>query len=562
MMDKLKKSIRESFRRKKTQNTTETSKPIEWQTDEVAVRAGTCNFQVKYLGCTEVFESRGMQVCEEAFKTLKRGKKKSLRATLHVNGEALRVVDKDSKNFRKKIIMAILKISTTSLQVIDLSTQGLIVDQTIEKVSFCAPDRNYDRGFSYICRDGTTRRWMCHGFLALKYSKNGIFRKRTHVKGERLSHAVGCAFAACLERKQARDTQCGVAVKYDGSNKTAFTRFGSFARDEKRENIIGNGIGRNYVNGNSGSLMNGSTHDGTELPFSLISDETRKSARQRPKVKLELLRQASFRCPQLSSNKTCSPFKKQLSLRLNEMPSSLQHNAQQKSYGFHFNILNNNKTNSHILDESLLGSDELGKINEEIKIAEDAESDDIKFLCRQITQNFSTLPSFVTPPLSTTTFDSAFNNNYDTDYLKVNNHNTNGCILDSLIPFPTYSEENSDDNKRLVGDFKRRNHGSFSHNGQIIGYDMLDSDVTNNGIIESERTFTNRKSIEKATNNPFLESHKILQISESSQYKSNQKERLLDYKDLTSQNPGKYNYPPFQMTRQNTNPFLHNLNNS
>jgi hypothetical protein len=48
--------------------------------------------------------------------------------------------------------------------------QGLIVDQTIEKVSFCAPDRNHDKGFSYICRDGTTRRWMCHGFLALKES--------------------------------------------------------------------------------------------------------------------------------------------------------------------------------------------------------------------------------------------------------------------------------------------------------------------------------------------------------------------------------------------------------
>lgn len=48
--------------------------------------------------------------------------------------------------------------------------QGLIVDQTIEKVSFCAPDRNHEKGFSYICRDGTTRRWMCHGFLALKES--------------------------------------------------------------------------------------------------------------------------------------------------------------------------------------------------------------------------------------------------------------------------------------------------------------------------------------------------------------------------------------------------------
>ena len=39
--------------------------------------------------------------------------------------------------------------------------QGLIVDQTIEKVSFCAPDRNHEKGFAYICRDGTTRRWMC-----------------------------------------------------------------------------------------------------------------------------------------------------------------------------------------------------------------------------------------------------------------------------------------------------------------------------------------------------------------------------------------------------------------
>ena len=42
--------------------------------------------------------------------------------------------------------------------------------QTIEKVSFCAPDRNYERGFSYICRDGTTRRWMCHGFMANRES--------------------------------------------------------------------------------------------------------------------------------------------------------------------------------------------------------------------------------------------------------------------------------------------------------------------------------------------------------------------------------------------------------
>lgn len=48
--------------------------------------------------------------------------------------------------------------------------KSMIVDQTIEKVSFCAPDRNHEKGFAYICRDGTTRRWMCHGFLAVKES--------------------------------------------------------------------------------------------------------------------------------------------------------------------------------------------------------------------------------------------------------------------------------------------------------------------------------------------------------------------------------------------------------
>lgn len=96
----------------------------------------------------------------------------------------------------------------------------MIVDQTIEKVSFCAPDRNHERGFSYICRDGTTRRWMCHGFHATKDS------------GERLSHAVGCAFAVCLERKQRRDKELATAAQVTTTNgdpsKSAFNRTRSF----------------------------------------------------------------------------------------------------------------------------------------------------------------------------------------------------------------------------------------------------------------------------------------------------------------------------------------------
>lgn len=107
--------------------------------------------------------------------------------------------------------------------------QGLVVDQTIEKVSFCAPDRNHERGFSYICRDGTTRRWMCHGFGAKCDS------------GERLSHAVGCAFAVCLERKQRRDKDAptaphGVTMNFDNKTST-FTRCGSFRQSSITDRI-------------------------------------------------------------------------------------------------------------------------------------------------------------------------------------------------------------------------------------------------------------------------------------------------------------------------------------
>lgn len=162
------RSFRESFRRKKDK-ISQPNGVNQWHSDEIAVRQGSCTFPIKYLGCVEVFESRGMPICEEALKVLRSTKRKAIRGTLFVSGDGLRVVDGE--------------------------TRGLIVDQTIEKVSFCAPDRNNERGFAYICRDGTTRRWMCHGFHAIGNT------------GERLSHAVGCAFAICLERKQKRDRE-------------------------------------------------------------------------------------------------------------------------------------------------------------------------------------------------------------------------------------------------------------------------------------------------------------------------------------------------------------------
>ncbi|XP_066280902.1 protein numb-like isoform X2 [Branchiostoma lanceolatum] len=271
--------LRKSFRRSKEPHVPECSKPHQWESDEKAVRSGTCNFHVKYLGCIEVYESRGMPVCEEALHKLKNSGRKKTRAVLWVTADALRVVDEDSK--------------------------GLIVDQTIEKVSFCAPDRTYERGFSYICRDGTTRRWMCHGFIAIKDS------------GERLSHAVGCAFAACLERKQKREKDCGVTVTWN-ADKTSFTRQGSFRQTTMTERMDQEEL--------DAEAQGDAASPGTTAKASAV--QTAAIPRQQaPLSTVALQRQGSFRFfPKLSSKS--SPFKRQLSLRLNELPSNLQRKEQ------------------------------------------------------------------------------------------------------------------------------------------------------------------------------------------------------------------------------------------
>ncbi|KAJ6646426.1 Protein numb [Pseudolycoriella hygida] len=266
-MDRLRRSFRDSFRRRRDR-VPESSKPHQWQSDEQAVRSSTCSFPVKYLGCVEVFESRGMQVCEEALKVLRNSRRRAIRGLLHVSGDGLRVVDDDTK--------------------------GLIVDQTIEKVSFCAPDRNHERGFSYICRDGTTRRWMCHGFLANKDS------------GERLSHAVGCAFAVCLERKQRRDKECGVTMTFDMKNST-FTRSGSFRQQSLTERLANN-------------------ERSADPPSAIVPPQPKPHnpfAIERPHATPSMLeRQGSFRA--FNALSTQSPFKRQMSLRINDLPSNAE----------------------------------------------------------------------------------------------------------------------------------------------------------------------------------------------------------------------------------------------
>ncbi|KAE8290303.1 Protein numb-like protein [Larimichthys crocea] len=304
--------LRQSFRRKKDVYVPESSRPHQWQTDEEAVRSGKCSFAVKYLGHVEVEESRGMHICEDAVKRLKTDRK-FFKGFFAKAG--------------KKPVRAVLWVSADGLRVVDDKTKDLILDQTIEKVSFCAPDRNFERAFSYICRDGTTRRWICHCFMAIKDS------------GERLSHAVGCAFAACLERKQKREKECGVTATFD-ANRTTFTREGSFRvttateaaereevmrqlQDAKKAEtdviIAGNS---NVTNSSAHQTGGGSPSPTSSPPLSMSALGPQAIPRRHAPADV-IARQGSFRGFPALSQKT-SPFKRQLSLRMNELPSTMQ----------------------------------------------------------------------------------------------------------------------------------------------------------------------------------------------------------------------------------------------
>ncbi|XP_072425583.1 protein numb homolog isoform X6 [Chiloscyllium punctatum] len=358
--------LRQSFRRKKDIYVPESSRPHQWQTDEEAVRSGKCSFQVKYLGHVEVDESRGMHICEEAVKRLK-SERKFFKALFGKTG--------------KKPVKAVLWVSADGLRVVDEKTKDLIVDQTIEKVSFCAPDRNFDKAFSYICRDGTTRRWICHCFLAIRDS------------GERLSHAVGCAFAACLERKQKREKECGVTATFD-ANRTTFTREGSFrvitaTEQAEREEIMKQmqdskkgEAERAIVVSTSVALPATPTASPPAPPPATESKECSNihAIPRRHAPVEQLARQGSFRgFPVLSQ--TTSPFKRQMSLRINELPSTMQR-----------------KTDFQIKDTV-----------PEMEGETAGEADSISSLCSQITHAFSDQVEdpFSSAPMSKPTIGSA-----------------------------------------------------------------------------------------------------------------------------------------------------------
>lgn len=153
---------------------TESKKMRQWQEDKRAVYDGTCSFQVQYMGSMEVYQSKGVKVCEDAIAALiqkenRASAKKDIRLTEHH--------------------MALMHIDSKAITVIEEETQNVITEDTIQSISYCAAHRRNVKCFAYITRVSPNQyTWTCHAFTGITAT------------GERMSHAVGCAFEACHEK--------------------------------------------------------------------------------------------------------------------------------------------------------------------------------------------------------------------------------------------------------------------------------------------------------------------------------------------------------------------------
>lgn len=183
---------------------------------------------------------------------------------------------------------------------------------------------------------------MCHGFLATKDS------------GERLSHAVGCAFAVCLERKQRRDKECGVTMTFDMKNST-FTRTGSFRQPSLTERLANNERGIDVITGAPSAIV-----APQPKPFNPF-------AKERPHATPTMLeRQGSFRgFNQIGGN---SPFKRQMSLRINDLPSNAE---RQRAF----------------LEPILANQRSVSPIPENVPV----QTDSVSQLCQELSQGLSLL---------------------------------------------------------------------------------------------------------------------------------------------------------------------------
>lgn len=204
---------------------------------------------------------------------------------------------------------AVIWISPDSLRVVD-KNKNLLIDQTIEKVSFCAPDSNHVKAFSYICRDGALRKWWCYSFTT-----------RKNIKGDRLSHAVGCAFNACLTRKLTLEK---IAKEEAENNKSQIPESGS-------NDTLDNEVATLTAKNSPKKLQKMQSFANADLEKTRQSidqkhPELRQSMRKRPKAKnLNKDLKIQMPIPSFDSgiNSLTTPASAQASANANALNSSL-----------------------------------------------------------------------------------------------------------------------------------------------------------------------------------------------------------------------------------------------
>lgn len=164
--------------------------------------------------------------------------------------------------------------------------------------------------------------------------------------GERLSHAVGCAFAICLERKREREKRNLLASNPPQSNQvsSAIDVNNQPSQSPQSQQQLGQSQPAPGTSSSSSFQRNGPLRQSASISQRLKDPQMSKPivlkpavkpvvnpyAIERPHATPQLLeRQGSFRG--FSALSSASPFKRQLSLRLTELPSTLARQSRSSS---------------------------------------------------------------------------------------------------------------------------------------------------------------------------------------------------------------------------------------
>ncbi|KAH9500245.1 Low density lipoprotein receptor adapter protein 1-A [Bulinus truncatus] len=150
-MDAFRRAVRKSPTVAKDQGKYKHSKmPEGWGENKEAVVDGI-TFYLKYIGSTLVEEVDSDETYGDG-----------------ISAKAIHSIISMAKSAGKKLRKTALTVSPKGIRTVDMTTNQVMFDISIYRVSFCTADKGHDHVFAYIARNTTNETMECHAFLCAK----------------------------------------------------------------------------------------------------------------------------------------------------------------------------------------------------------------------------------------------------------------------------------------------------------------------------------------------------------------------------------------------------------